>query len=375
MRPHLCHVFPAFATGGPEVRTCLLINASTDAFRHTVVSLNGNLSGQSRIRQPQAVRFLEAPRNGSQVGNAIALARFLKELEPDLVLTYGWGGTDGVLATRLCGIRRLIHTEDGFLPDEALRQKFKRVLVRRVLLRMPVHVIVPSRTLLRIATRSWWLPARRIRYVPNGVDAARFAPPSPERIAATRQRLGCTPAEVVVGTAGHLREEKNQERLVRAFAVLAARRPARLLLLGDGPLRESLDRLTRELGIADRVVFTGIVNDTAEYYPAMDLFALSSDTEQMPIAVLEAMGMALPVVSTAVGDVREMVSPENRRFVTPRGNDPAYLAALTELAEDAVARAALGRANREKCLREYDVNTMIEAYLGLYREVLAKGRC
>ena len=373
-RPHLCHVFPAFATGGPEVRTALLIDASADEFRHTVVSLNGILSGRGRVLRGEAVRFLEAPRDGGQVGNALALGRLLKELKPDLVLTYGWGGTDAVAAARLAGFRRLVHTEDGFLPDEALGQKPKRVLVRRLFFRLPLRVVVPSRNLLRIATKIWWLPRRRVRYVPNGVDVGRFAPRPPEVVAAARKRLGCSPEEIVIGTVGHLREEKNQERLLRAFAAVAARRPARLLLIGDGPLREPLGKRAQELGVADRVVFPGVVSDTWEYYPAMDVFALSSDTEQMPIAVLEAMGTGRPVVSTDVGDVKDMVSAEGRRRVTPRGDDVAYTKALDELADDPGERALLGRANRAKCLAEYDVRTMVGAYLGLYREALGAGR-
>jgi len=369
-RLHLCHIFPAFAAGGPEVRTSLLIDASADTYRHTIVALNGNLTGRSRIRRAEEVTFLDGRHEGGQLGNALALRRMLTRVQPNLVLTYGWGGTDAVAAARFSGFHRLIHTEDGFLPDESQRQKFKRVLWRRLFLRMPARVVVPSRTLQRIATDVWWLSPRRICYLPNGVDTTRFAPASPERVLAARRRLGCWQGEVVVGSVGHLREEKNHKRLLNAFAALASQQPARLLLLGEGPLRESLAQQARELGIADRVSFTGLVQDTWEYYPAMDGLAMSSDTEQMPIAVLEAMSMGLPVVSTDVGDVKNMVGSENQRWVTPLGDEPAYMAALMELAKSPGERARLGQANREKCLRDYDLGVMVNAYLELYSQVL-----
>jgi L-malate glycosyltransferase len=369
-RPHLCHVFPAFATGGPEVRTSLLIDASEKKFKHTIISLSGVVSGRERIQRATDVEFISPRRTGSQFANALALCRVLKTMRPDLVLTYGWGGTDAVAVARLAGFHRVIHAEDGFLPDEAQCQKRKRVWVRRFVFRLPARFVVPSRTLVRIANDSWSLSGSRVRYLPNGVDTNHFTPPTHQAIAAARQRLGFRPEETVVGTVGHLRAEKNQQRLLRAFASVAATRPARLLILGDGPLRETLVEQARALGIADSVTFTGVVSDPAQYYPAMDGLAMSSDTEQMPIAVLEAMSMGLPVVSTDVGDVKEMLSAENRDWVTPLGADDAFARSLAAQYDDAGERRRRGMANREKCLREFDLQKMIDEYVDLYREVL-----
>ena len=370
-RPHVCHVFPAFATGGPEVRTSSLIDSSADTYRHTVISLNGDLAGSARIRRAEEVTFLGASQNSGQLGNALALRQLLKRLQPELVVTYGWGGTDAAAVARLSGFRRVIHTEDGFLPEESSRQKFKRLLVRRLVFRMPARVVVPSRTLWRIATDIWWLSPRRVCFLPNGIDTLRFSPPSPETIQSVRRRLGFGPDEIIIGAVGHLRQEKNQLRLLSAFATLVAHQPARLLIVGDGPLRADLVRRTQELGLGERVVFAGAVHDTSEYYAAMDGLAMSSDTEQMPLAVLEAMGVGLPVVSTDVGDVKEMVSSENQRWVTPLGNDEAYGRALTELAGNPAERASVGRANREKCACDYSFGSMVKSYLDLYGEVLA----
>jgi glycosyltransferase involved in cell wall biosynthesis len=365
-QPHLCHIHPAFGTGGPEVRTSLVIDASGDAFRHTVIALNGNLGGRTRIRRQEAVCFLEPPR----VGGVRGLAKLLRDLRPDLVLTHGWGGSDALLAARMVGIRRVIHAEDGFLPDEAARQRFPRLVARRILLRIPRRVVCPSQTLVRIANRMWWLPTHKICYIPNGVDAAGFSSGSPEVVTAARRHLGCMNGEVIVGTVGRLGAEKNHARLIRAFATVAARRPARLAIVGDGPERESLARLARNLGLADRVIFTGQTDRPVDYYRAMDIFALSSDTEQMPIALLEAMAVGLPIVSTDVGDVREMVATGNRVHVIPPEQEDAYASALDALADAPHARVRLGQENREKCRQQHTLDTMVQAYLNLYREIL-----
>jgi glycosyltransferase involved in cell wall biosynthesis len=371
MTPHLCHVFYAFTTGGAEVRTAVLMNALADGFRHTVVALNGDFSGQCRLQRAESVRLLAGPPRLGALSYPLALARLFRSLKPDLVLTYGWGGTDAILAARLCGLHRVIHTEDGFQPDERHGQKFKRLLARRVLLRLARRVVCPSRSLAAVAERQWWLPSRRVRYLPNGVDAGRFHPATPAEREAARRRFGCQPGECVIGTVGMFRQEKNHVRLLRAFAAVGDRRPSRLLLVGDGPLREDLTALALRAGVSHRVVFTGTLDATEDAYRASDVFALSSDTEQMPLALLEAMSMGLPVVSTDVGDVKSMVSPENRRLVTALGQEDDYAAALAELLEKDDLRASLGEANREVCLARFELADMIRAWEKLYREVLA----
>jgi glycosyltransferase involved in cell wall biosynthesis len=372
VKPHVCHVFPAFGNGGPEVRTAIIINATADRFRHTVLSISGERSGEPRLRPDGGTRFECVPRRAAWGAYPRVLARMLRDLRPDLVLTYGWGGVDAILASRMCGLRRIIHAEDGFLPDEAARQKWHRLLIRRILLRAASRVVFPSRTLMGIAERLWRLPQGKLQYVPNGVDASRFSPGTLAERTAARRRFGWCEDDVVIGTVGHLRAEKNHARLIRAFSQLAADRRCTLLIVGDGNLRQDLERQVHALGLADRVVFTGIVLDPLDCYRAMDLLALSSDTEQMPFAVLEAMSTGLPIVSTAVGDVPHMVVAENRPFVTPLGDEPAYMRALSTLVHGTEERMALGRLNRSRCVATYDVGAMIDAYRDLYTQVIGR---
>ena len=230
MKPaHLCHIFPAFATGGPQVRTAVVINGLDSEFRHTIIALNGDLSCRSRLREPDKVACLPAPQRRGRGVLPLALARLLSSLGPDALITYNWGGTDGLLAARLCGIRRVIHAEDGFGPEEARGQKLRRVLARRLLLRIASQVVCPSQTLVHIARQRWSVPPTKVRYVPNGVDTRRFTPPMPGDIEIARRRLGIAPKEIVVGCVGQLRGEKNHARLLRAFAAGAAARSCRTL--------------------------------------------------------------------------------------------------------------------------------------------------
>ena len=167
----------------------------------------------------------------------------------------------------------------------------------------------------------------------------------------------------MIGTVAALREEKNIFRIVRAFATLPA---GRLIIVGDGPQRPALEALAATLGVAQRVEFAGHHSDTVPFYAGFDIFALSSDTEQMPLSVIEAMASGLPVVSTDVGDVRLMLAEPNRPYVT-RLDDGAFAAALAGLIADPVGRRRIGDANRLKAEQDFDQAAMFAAHASLWR--------
>jgi glycosyltransferase involved in cell wall biosynthesis len=367
-RVRLCHVFPNFGHGGPEVRTSTLINALEPDFEHIVIALNGNFSGRSRLRTAAPARFVTPPAR-----TVFGLARLLRNQQAELVLTYGWGGTDALLAARLAGISRVVHGEDGFLPDEAFRERPRRRLARRALLRLAATVVVPSRTLCTIARESWRLSPARVSYIPNGVDLARFSIRTPAARAEARRALGISTDETVIGTAGILRVEKNHRRLIRAFADERIRKNTRLLIVGEGPERDALLRLATELGVAPRVLMAGMVEDMPSCYAAMDVFALSSDTEQMPLVLLEAMASGLPAVATAVGDVSTMIGSLNKQFLVPLGDEGRFVEALATLLDDPI-RAMVGAENRERCEREFGLDRMVQAYCHLYYTFAASDR-
>jgi glycosyltransferase involved in cell wall biosynthesis len=126
-----------------------------------------------------------------------------------------------------------------------------------------------------------------------------------------------------------------------------------------------LTELAVSLGVSERVEFAGQQRDSAPFYARFDIFALSSDTEQMPLAVIEAMASGLPVVSTDVGDVRLMVAEENGQFVTPL-DDAALASALSALASDPDGRERIGLANLAKARREFDQAAMFAAHGALW---------
>jgi len=149
-------------------------------------------------------------------------------------------------------------------------------------------------------------------------------------------------------------------------------RPARLVIVGEGPESERIAAEARERGVAARVLMPGFLADPARWIGHFDIFALSSDSEQFPISLVEAMAAGLPAVATAVGDVAQMVSDDNRPLIVDAEDEAAFAAALDSLADRPDLRRAIGRANREKAAAEYDEAGMIAHYARLYGEAIGR---
>ena len=349
----LLHVFPSFAIGGQQTRFATIAARLDQAYRHVIVSLDGRDMARSLLPGSLDARMLKVPRSSGPRA-LVAYARAIRAVRPDALISYNWGSIEWAIVNRLyCGLPH-VHLEDGFGRDEADRQLRRRVLTRRFVLRRSA-VVVPSRTLAALATRAWRLPPDRVTYIPNGIDAHRFdVAPDPGGFF---DRAG---AACVIGAFAPLRAEKNLGRLLRAFARLDA--TARLVICGDGPEAAPLRALAGELGLGARVTFTGHVRAPELIMGAFDVFAITSDTEQMPYAVLEAMSARLPVVGTDVGDVAAMVHPDNRRFVVPRDQPEPLVAALRELQADAGLRRHLGARNRADVERRFTIERMTSEF-------------
>lgn len=358
--PLVLHVFPSFAVGGAQVRFAALANRYGPRWRHAIVALDGRTECAERLRPEVPFTLLPVPcAPGDPLPRRLlAIRRLLRTLRPATLVTSNWGSIEWAMARlSLPGLRHL-HTEDGFGPDEAAGQKPRRVLTRRLVLRRS-EVALPSTVLLRAAREQWRLPEARLHHIPNGLDLARFAP------GRTAPDLAPPGEGPVIGTVAALRPEKNLGRLLRAAARLRGEGIAlRLLVVGDGPERAALEALAGELGLAPVTRFTGHLPDPARSYAAMDLFALSSDTEQMPFSVMEAMACGLPVAATEVGDLRAMLAPENLPHLAAL-NETALADAIRPLLGDGALRARLGAANRAKAERDYDEETMFRRYAAL----------
>lgn len=341
-----------------------LMNAFGDRAAHTVLSAVPEAMGARDAIDPAiSVAFPAdaAPALHGKPGlrRYRALSDYMKGF--DLVLTYNWGAMDAVAARRVFtdGCPPIIHHEDGFNADEAVRLNWKRNAFRQVMLGAARDVVVPSRTLEWIAGKYWG--RSNVVRIPNGIATARYsARPSENAIPGLTRKAG----DIVVGTLAGLRPVKNLTRLVRAVAPLPNH--VKLVIVGEGPEEGAIRAEAARLKMADRLLMPGFLSAPERYVGLFDIFSLSSDSEQFPISLVEAMAAGLPAAATSVGDVAEIVAEANRPFVTKLGDEAAFSDAIGRLASDAALRQSVGAMNQKRARAEYDEAAMIARYSALY---------
>lgn len=279
-------------------------------------------------------------------------------------------------AARLAGARVVVTKHglgDGGAPPSGLAGFPRRALNRLAALAAADRVIAVSAAVAG-RLRDEGVPGERIVVIPNGVDVEELD----RAVAASdshRVRAELAPGSgPLVGTVGRLALEKGQRHFLDAAAIIAAERPdVRYAIVGDGPLRQELAGQAVAAGIADRVVFCGYRPDAPRLVSCFDVFVLSSLTEGMSLALLEAMALARPVVATAVGGVPEAVSDGvNGRLVPPA--DPAAIAGTVRslLADETLSRR-LGEAARETVSSRFSAAVCARRVVEVYADLLAGG--
>ncbi len=369
---HILHLHSTFALGGKEARAVRLMNAFGDRARHTIVSgMTDQLDARAAIAPGIKYEIAQNPpplTGKPSVARFEAIANFMRRF--DLVLTYNWGAIDGAMARRVFpkGMPPIIHHEDGFNADEARGLKPQRNIYRRFALAAASGLVVPSHTLEKIALKTWHQPRDKVHRIANGIAVARYAAKPDARAIPGFKRK---PGEIVIGTLAGLREVKDLPALVRAVGGMTAR--ARLVIVGEGPERAKIETAAELMGMADRVHLPGFLPEPYRFVGLFDVMALSSKSEQFPIAVVEGMAAGLPIVAPAIGDIPTMVAPENVPYLPPKNNEVQLRDALQSVAmAKPEGRAWLGEQNRAKAIAEYDEQTMISRYASLYGQAIGR---
>ncbi len=360
------HLVYHLGCGGMENGVVNLANhMDPDRFRVGICAFVGGGEYEKRLDPARTPLFAMGKKEGNDPLLPFRLARLLRRWRPHVLHTHAWGTlVEGVLAGKMARVPVIVHGEHG-----TMETRRRNVWVQRVFWRWTDRVLSVSEMHRQRLIRTIG-PGPGITVIPNGVDTERFRPPRDR--AGERQALGWDPDEVCLIAVGRLVPVKDHALLIRAFAraTQGMKERVRLYVVGDGPLRNELERLARELGVADRVVLPGRRDDVPALLRAADVFVLPSKSEGMSNTLLEAMSTGLCCVATDVGGNPELVSHGENGLLVPPEDERALASALMRVVRHPEVRMTLGCAARKFVEERHSLDAMMRGYGRLYLELL-----
>ena len=318
---------------------------------------------ESRVETDHVDLVCIRRRHGNDPTVPFRLARLLRQRRVDILHTNMWAALlEGVVAAKLARVPTVIHEEHGTIHDRR-----RRVIAQRVGWAMASQVVAVSDALADRMTEIVGYPRSKIQVIPNSVDVEKNRRLEfPKR--QLRAEFGMPEDGYLIGMLARFVPFKNHAGVLHAVATLRETGiDAHLALAGNGPLRDELQGLARDLGIAANVHFLGETDQVARLLNSLDVFVSNSAcNEGLSLALLEAMACEVPVVATAVAGHPEVLDGGKAGMLIPPKDPDALVAALRHLGDKPDVRDSLGRLGRQRAEDRYSVDVMVESYRKLY---------
>ena len=365
---HVLHIVYSFGIGGLENGIVNLVNnMDPERFKVSIISLTPLLDSKQRIARDGVYCEVLEKRKGNDPSVPFRLGKLLKKYHVDVVHTHGWGTyLEGLFAARIARVPVVIHGEHGTDQLNWLRRR----MAYRLGMVGTDKVLTVCENMRRRFIEKYHIPPEKISTIRNGVDTRAFQEDKELR-EQKRHELGFEAKDIVVGTIGRLCYEKNYETLLKAVARLAPKyNNFSLLIIGEGADRACLVDLATTLGIQNRVRFLGNRDDTLGLLNAMDIFVLTSRSEGLPNTLLEAMSVGVPVVTTNVGGIPEVITNTACGYLVDPNDPKTFAEMLDQLVGSAELRFYIGRAGRDHVLSQFSLGTMVAEYENTYTQLM-----
>jgi glycosyltransferase involved in cell wall biosynthesis len=369
-RPRVMLFTDSFMRGGTERQFVRLVRGiDRDQYDIVIACLRrcGPLLNEVESLGASIVEFpIDSLYNFKAAKLFVQLVRFLYREQIQILHTFDfYTSVFAVPAARLAGVPVVLASRRELLN---LRTPWQQRAIRvacKLATGMVVNSLAVGRDMVGLESGS----RRRIEVLPNCIDLDEFESKlSPGEI---RRELGLSPRSIVIGALGNLRPEKNLETfLLAARSILDALPSAEFLVIGDGPAADKLKVLAEDLHLSESVHFLGERSDVPDLVGALDILVLSSYSESFPNAVLEAMAMGKPVVSTNVGGIPELVEEGQTGFLVPPRDPTAIADRVLSLCRDSPRRLQMGRAARERVESNFTVQAVTARLEGIYVRLL-----
>lgn len=377
--PLVVHLLYRFDTGGLENGVVNLINHMPEgAYRHMVVAMTEVTDFRHRLQRSDVacVAMHKGPGQGARLYPA--LWRLLRRHRPDIVHTRNLGALEMQVAAWAARVPVRIHGEHGRDIDDLDGSSLRHRRLRQLYAPWVHHYVALSQDLQRYLNGSIGIAPKRVSQIYNGVDAVRFRPTDGVAAAISGDPFNAR-GLWRVGTVGRMAHVKNQTLLARAFVQArqmdaAFADSARLVMVGDGPLRAQAQDILLQAGAQMAAWLPGERSDVPDVMRGLDCFVLPSLAEGVSNTILEAMASGLPVIATDVGGNGELVGDGRTGALVPSDDPVAMAKALLDIWRRSDRGASLGRAGRADVDRRFSMQAMVSAYQNLYdRQLAASG--
>jgi sugar transferase (PEP-CTERM/EpsH1 system associated) len=370
-RPLVLHVMYRFDTGGLENGVVNLINhMPSNAYRHAILALTEVTDFRQRVQRTD-VEFLSLRKPpGHGVWQYPALFKLFRHLRPAIVHSRNLAALEVQVAAWAARVPVRIHGEHGRDVEDLDGSNLVYQRLRRLYRPFVHHYAALSRDLADYLVNKVQVRPDAITQAYNGVDTTRFSP-SPE---GPQPIAGCPfdPAQHwLLGTVGRMQTVKNQVMLAQAFVQALALAPQlkhhlRLVMIGDGPLREQAQAVLAAAGAADLAWLPGERSDVVDIMQGLQAFVLPSLAEGISNTILEAMASGLPVVATAVGGNADLVQHGQTGYLVPPANAQAMANQIVELAANPERARRMGEAGRQRVQANFSMQSMVSTYQSVY---------
>jgi glycosyltransferase involved in cell wall biosynthesis len=374
----ILHVIDHLGSGGAQEAVCQLVKyGQTERFQPEVVALHGSGHYWDVLRSWGVPVHTLVPQEFARAAIPLIFLRLfflLARNRYDIVHTHLIGAN--VLAAPLAALYRVPvrfthdQTHDD-VRDYSLVHRWLDTLANR----LNHHIIAVSSSIRTFLCRKEKVSADKISVIYNSVDLLRFSPRKDTGARQQARHKWGLPAEaLIVGGVGRLHYQKNFPLFLEVAAEVCARLPQALFVIaGEGADRAALEEMSRKLGLASRVRFLGFVKEMPELYQGLDLLLLTSHFEGMPLTVLEAMAMGVPVVASQVDGVEEVLEDGRDAILVPPGNKELFIQEICRMLQDRKLRQRLSRAGQEKARQHFSAEAMVRQVEALYLQYLENG--
>jgi len=366
---HVGYVLHSLAIGGAEKYVVDLANSlDRNMFRVSIFCLKAGGALLNNLFPDVTVHVLDK-KNGNQFNLPSQLSKLYKKEKVDIVHSNNWGTQgEAAISAKLAG-KKIIHTQHGLEKNdqETICRRYFRNKARRFFSGFSDSIVAVSEATRSFICQEWKVRKEKVSLIYNGVSPISQDLSARQEI---RRELAIDNESILIGSVGRLMPVKNYQCLIRAFAELAHKGlNVRLALVGDGGQRDDLERMTKQMGVNEKTFFLGFRSDVHRFLQAFDIFVLSSFSEGVSLALLEAMSAALPVVATEVGGNQEVVQQSETGFLVPSDHYKALAAALETLIKGNNLITIMGRNGKERVNQLFSFNKMITAHTALYERL------